>query len=250
MDIKAESQPHQAHERECSTKFNGLDGEYGKSASLWLADMGRHRETGSSPSMFLQSIAHHLEGKAAQWILQTPGVIALVHKGYMELATESDIEAFCGAFAQRFKLTDKEAQDIFEVSPLDRLYDLVQGPNEHLEEYYNRARLLLNELHGDDGDNGTLTPSETSLHAVVVHGFTRGLSSKELYYRLLLQHIYHHTVSLYEAFKMAELEAKIMDQEKEREESREEGKDKKRKLAKDDKAAENAKKQKQAVVNT
>ena len=63
------------------------------------------------------------------------------------------------------------------------------------------------------------------------------------------QEILHHTVTLKQAFKMAELEAKIMDQEKEREDSREEERDKKRKLGTDDKEVGNSKKQKHAVVD-
>lgn len=87
----AESQP---------LKFNGVDGAFGKCASLWLADLECHGEKESSPSTHLQNIDRHLDGEADQWVLNTPSARALIYKGYMELATESDIEAFHGALTQ------------------------------------------------------------------------------------------------------------------------------------------------------
>ena len=118
--------------------------------------------------MFLQNVDRHLEGEAAQWVLKTPNVRALVYKGYMELATESDIETFIGALTQRFQLTDEEAKHKCEETPLYRLYRLEKGSRETLEEYYNRARLLLIELHGNDAENDALAPSQKVLCTIVV----------------------------------------------------------------------------------
>ena len=92
-------------------KFNGVDGKYGKSASLWLAYLKRDREAGSTPSLYLQHIDDHLEGEAAQWVLNTPSVSALICRGYGGLATESDVDAFHGALSDRFKTTVEKARN-------------------------------------------------------------------------------------------------------------------------------------------
>ena len=158
--IIADSQLDRVQERGCSTKFNGLDGVYGKSASLWLADMNRHREKGSSPSMYLQHIDRHLDGEAARWVLNTPTVRALIYKGYMGLATESDTDTFQRALTNRLKPTMEEARNIYGVSPLSRLRTLRKGSSEGLEPYYERARGLLIALHARDCGKDTLTPAE------------------------------------------------------------------------------------------
>ena len=233
--IIADSQLDRVQEGGCNTKFNGLDGVYGKSASLWLADMNRHREKGSSPSMYLQHIDRHLDGEAARWVLNTPTVKALIYKGYMGLATESDTDTFQRALTNRLKPTMEEARNIYGVSPLGRLRTLRKGSSEGLEQYYERARDLLNALHGRDCGKDTLTPAELSLRALVVERFALGIPSKMLRLRLYQQHIHHHTVSLHQAFKMAEAEMKTMEDEAQSSDSEEEEhEEKKRKRATDD----------------
>ena len=245
----ADPQPDGDQERGCNTKFNGLDGEYGKSASLWLADMERHREKGSSPSMYLQHIDRHLEGEAARWVLNTPSVRVLIYKGYMELATESEIDAFGRALSDRFKLTYGEARDFLESTPLWRLIMLEQESSEGLEQYYKRTRELLLAVHGRDGENGTLTPPEISLRTMVVELFALGFSNQMLRRRGYQQHIYHRTVSLHQAFKMAEAEMKTMEVEAQSADSeKKEQEEKKRKLATDSEEENKVKRQKHMIV--
>ncbi|CAF9911917.1 MAG: hypothetical protein ALECFALPRED_007763 [Alectoria fallacina] len=69
------------------TKFNGVDGEHGKSAYLWLAAMDRGRVEGTPPSMYLKNIDRHLEGEAAQWVMNAESVRVLIYRRYLELAT-------------------------------------------------------------------------------------------------------------------------------------------------------------------
>ena len=246
----ADSQPDRVQECGYDTKFNGLDGEYGKSASLWLADMDRHREKGSSPSMYLQHIDRHLEGEAARWVLNTPSIRVLIYKGYMGLATESEIDAFCRALSDRFKLTEDEAHNLLRLTPLGRLAGLGQGSSEDLEQYYGRARDLLLAMHGRDGMNDALTPSEISLRTIAVSVFCMGISSKMLRLRLYQQHIYHHSVSLHQAFKMAEAEMKTMEEEAQSADGEEkEQEEKKRKLSTDSEEGNNAKRQRSLRSN-
>lgn len=207
---------------------------YGKSASLWLAEMERHRQTESSPSMYLQLIDRHLYGEAAKWVLNTPSVRALIYKGYMGLASDFDIDALHLALIGHFKLTPEEVQNINTTTLVYRLRFLKQGAGEGLEQYYTRAQKLLLELNGRDGENNTLTPPEISLRTIVVESFITGLSSKTLH-DWLCQRVLHHTTSLHRALKMAEahfiitgLKIKAKDSKgKEKEES---NKNKKRKV--------------------
>ena len=206
MNITAEPNPNPGP----NIKFNGSNGKYGKSASLWLAYMDRHRETGSTPSLYLQRIDDLLEGEAAQWVLDTPSVSALVCKGYVGLATECDVDAFRGALGERFKFAteEEEAREVSFATLADRLRKLKQGVDEGLEQYFGRAERLLVALRGRDGGNEALTPSEVSLRVVVVCGFVAGLSSNKLRHRLQ-QRICHHTMSLHQVFKMARAEMKM-----------------------------------------
>lgn len=213
--------------------------------------MERCRVEDISPSMFLRHIDRHLEGDAYQWMRNTENVRALICKGYMNLATESDVETFRGALSERFKLTDKEAQEVYEEMPIVRLCRLKQGTSEDLEEYYNRVRLYFLEFHGDDGENGALAPSHKLVRSMVVSRFVSGLRTRwpaRLRMRLKSQQIYHHSVNLHQAFKMAEAEIKIMNTEQGREKSEEKERERKRKLVIDEKEQDNAKKQKQKVV--
>ncbi len=131
----------------------------------------------------------------------------------MGLATESDIVSFRGALTDRFKLTDKEARDLFVMTPAGRLLQLEQGPSENLEQYYNRTRGILLDLHGDYDESDTLAPPLQSLRIFVISQFIKRLrdcSSTCLYSRLRKQNIFHHSVTLYQAFKMVEAEMKNM----------------------------------------
>ena len=85
------------------TKFNGVDGQYGHSASLWLADMERKHREGSSPSTFLKHVVRHLEGEAALWVSNTESILELIYKSHRDTATESDVEAFHCALTQHSK---------------------------------------------------------------------------------------------------------------------------------------------------
>lgn len=197
--------------------------------------------------MYLQHIDRHLEGEAARWVLNTPSIRVLIYKGYMGLATESEIDAFCRALSDRFKLTEVEAHNLLRLTPLGRLARLRQGSSEDLEQYYGRARDILLAVHGRDGMNDALTPSEISLRTIAVSNFCMGISSKMLRLRLYQQHVYHHSVSLHQAFKMAEAEMKIMEEEAQsaddEEKEQEEKKKKKRKLPTDSEEGNNAKRQ-------
>ena len=228
-----------------------MDGEHGKSAYLWLVAMDRGRVEGTSPSMYLKHIDRHIEGEAAQWVLNTESVRVLIYREYLELATESDIEAFHGALTERFKLTEEEARDKFKAMPLVRLLKLRQRASEGLEEYHYRARLVLLDLHGDDGENDALTPLQQSLRSITVERFASDLrddwpsSGTRFGTRLLQQQILHDTVSLNEAFKMAEAVSKRMNPEREREDGKKKQQEKKkRKLAPELEGPGHAKKQK------
>ena len=167
----------------------------------------------------------------------------------MGLATESEIDAFCRALSDRFKLTEDEAHNLLRLTPLGRLAGLRQGSSEDLEQYYECARDLLLAMHGRDGMNDALTPSEISLRTIAVSIFCIGISSKMLRLRLYQQHIYHHSVSLHQAFKMAEAEMKTMEEEAQSadgEEKEQEGK--KRKLSTDSEERNNARRQKHMIV--
>ncbi len=180
--------------------------------------MDRHRDEGSSPSAYLQHIDRHLEGEAAQWVLNTPSVRALVYKGYMDLAIGSDIDAFYDALSERFKLTLEEAMAMTKSFPALGILGLEQRASETLEQFHVRARDLLLSLHGRDDNNDALTSQEVSLRCIVVALFVTGLrddSDRRLLLRMLQQQIVHPTRTLYDAFSMAKAESKKLDLEKE-----------------------------------
>ena len=197
--------------------------------------------------MYLQHIDRHLEGEAAHWVLNTPSVRALIYKGYMELATESDIVAFHGALTQRFKLSAEDCREL-ATSPEIHAHCLEQGPSEPIEEYYGRARGVLLALHGLDGDDDALMPLERSMRAIVVVRFVFGLHDPSLRYRLRQQQICHPTRTLYKAYKMAEAELEMMKLEKKTQECVEKELERKRKLAEDVADAGNVRRQIHAVV--
>ena len=206
----AEPQLDEIRQYGCDKKFNGRDGEYGKSASLWLADMERCREVGSSPSTYLQHIDRHLVGEAAKWVLDTPRVMSLIYGAYRGLATESDVDSLHEALRNHFKLTLQEAREFEDEKPLERFMNEPQGDSD-LQQYYGRALDLLLALNGRDGENDTLTLPEISLRAIVVRVFVAGLSSERLKTWLRQQHICHHTVSLHRAFTMADAASSKVD---------------------------------------
>lgn len=248
MTIIAETQPGQVHNRGGPTKFNGVDGEYGKFAALWLVDMESHRQEGSSPSTYLIHLDSHLEGEAARWVLNTP-VGFLINKAYKQKAINSDVEAFYRLLRKRFQMTDDEASHLSGTTPEIHLQHLSQGIDEGLDEYYNRALLLINVL-GDDGESVGLTPLQRSVRIMVLDRFINGLryrSQDSLVWRLFKHHILHHTVSLRQAFKMAEAEIRMMDLEQEMGDRKMKEQAKKRKLAADAQELANAKKQKHIV---
>ena len=184
--------------------------------------------------MYLQHLDRYLEGEAAKWVLNTPSVRALIYKGYMESATESDIDAFHRALSDHFKLTDREARDHI-ATPLQRLVTLRQQTGECLQSYYERARDVLLAIHGRDGESDALTPPEMSLRTLAVWLFARGLSSERLKDALYQQNIRHHTVSLHQAFKMAEAQLKSVEVETRSDErggKRQEQEEKKKKKSK------------------
>ena len=208
---KAETQTHDLHDRGRTVKFNGVNGQYGKSASLWLAELNCHRDEESTPSMHLLKIIRHLEGEAALWALNSKIVVALVCAANDERATDADVDVLQGALTKRFRLTDDEGQALIRTSPLAQFLTLSQETGEDLEDYYRRARDL---LHGRYTENITLTPLEISYRAMIVMRFGKGLSREGLWVRLLLQSISHPTVSLHHAFIMAKMESKVMDMER------------------------------------
>ena len=105
--------------------------------------------------------------------------------------------------------------------PLHRLLKLRQRASEGLEEYYNRARFVLLDLHGDDGENNTPAPPQQSLRSIAVERFVSGSrddwpsSGTRFWTRLFQQQILHDTVSLNDAFKMAEAVSKRMNESRE-----------------------------------
>ena len=220
----AEQQSHQVREPGCNAKFDGLNGEHGKSAALWLADMERHREKGSSPSLHLRNIDRQLEGEADRWAKNTPSARIAILKAYGEEATESDVEALYQAITQRFQLVNQDVVAIMNSRPLTRLLYLKQEATEDLTQYYSRAMGILIDLHGRDGNISALTPLEMSVHGFVVERFVTGLAHQPLCTRLLLQNVLHPTRTLFEVYKLAVTEARIMASEKESEQ--EDGKEK------------------------
>lgn len=163
--------------------------------------------------MYLQHIDRHLDGEAAKWVLNTPSVRVLIYRGYMDAATESDVDDFHRALSDHFKLTDKEIQDHFRATPWQGLMRLRQRTGEDLVHYYGRAQDLLLALHDRDAEkNGddALPAPEISLRDTVVCRFVLGLSGKKLKYSLYQQHVHHHTMTLHQAFKMAEAQLKII----------------------------------------
>lgn len=220
----AEPQPHQDQERGCDTKFNGMDREHGKSASLWLAN------NGTPPRGRIYAVdvfpAHRPSSQGRKPLsgsLNTPSARALIYKGLMEVATPN-IEAFQTALTQRFKLTVENLM-VMKSRPQILLCCMNQLASENLEQYYSPNRDVLLALHGCDDDNDTPTPPEISLRSIAVTKFVPGLrndwprSCTSLKWRLLQQQMLHHTVSVHKALEMTEAEIKIMDSEKRRDRS-------------------------------
>ena len=198
----AEPQPNQIQKRGCKS-FNGLDGEYGKSASLWLAHMDRHRDRGSSPSVYFQRLDFYLEGEAHIWVENTPAIRDIIYLSYIELATESDIDIFQRALRNRFKPTRQEAFAMHEANPSNRFLRLYQGKN-GLKQWFRKALDFLVSLNGCDGPNEILSQQEISLRDIVIRRFVIGLSSQRLQIWLLQQRIFELSISLHEAFRLAE----------------------------------------------
>ena len=213
--------------------------------------MNRHRGEASSPSMYIRHLDRHLEGEAEDWVKNTSSVRALVYRGYMQKASESDVDDFHQALGNQFKLTDKEVQDHFEATPWQGLMKLRQEAGEELVRYYGRAHKLLLALHGRDAEYDALPPPKSSLRATVVCRFTAGLSGKKLKESLYQQHIYHHTVTLHQAFEMAEAQLKIMKvatQSDERQEKMQQQGGKKRKAPTDAEEADSVEEQGHNIV--
>ena len=151
-----------------------------------------------------------IEGQAGQWVLNTPSVNRLISQAYHGLATDSDIEFFHEALAQRFKLTAEEALAMRKSRPHFDLLNMKQGASENLEQYYNRTLAVLIALHDSDGNKGTLTSLEELLLWTAVDRFEAGLSSRVLRDRLLEQQILHHGRSPYKVYNMVKAEIRIM----------------------------------------
>lgn len=201
-----------------------MDEEYGKSASLWLADIERHRERGSSPSQHLRNIDRQLQGEADRWAKSTPSVRIAILKAYGEEATESDVEALYRAMTQRFQLTHEDVMAIRNSRPQTCLLYLKQAATDDLRQYYSRTMGILTDLHGRDGNISTLTPLEMSVHGFAVECFVVGLTHQPLCSWLLLQNVLHPTRTLLEVYEMAVRKARIMASENKSEQ--EDGKEK------------------------
>lgn len=182
--------------------FNGLDGEYGKSASLWLANMDRHRERGSSPSAYFHQLDFYLQGEAHEWVETTPDIKLLIYNSYIGLATESDIDTFQRALRARFKLTRQEAFAMHEANTRNHFLRLHQG-KKGLEQWFMQALQFLASLDSCDGPSEILSAKEVSLRDIVIRRFVIGLSSQRLQLWLLQQRIFELDISLHVAFKMA-----------------------------------------------
>lgn len=201
--------------------------------------------------MYLRHLDRHLEGEAEDWVKNTSSVRALIYRGYMQKASESDVDDFHRALSDHFKLTDKEVQDHFEATPWQGLMKLRQRTGEELVRYYERAHNLLLSLHGRDAENDALPPPESSLRATVVCRFAAGLSGKKLKESLYQQHIHHHTVTLHQAFEMAEAQSKIMEvatRSDERQEKMQQQGGKKRKAPTNGEAADSVEEQRHKIV--
>lgn len=188
--------------------------------------MERHRKKGFSPSLCLRIIDRQLEGEAERWAKTTPSVRITILKAYGGEAAESDVEVFCEAITQRFKLTDEDVCAMRKSLPQSLLVNLHQAPSENLEHYYGRARDILLALHGRDDEHDTLTPLEISMRSIVIAQFVRYLrddgpaSESSFRFRLHQQQVLHPSVSLHKAFKMAEAESKRTEMEKESKQKR------------------------------
>ena len=196
---------------DATKNFNGLDGEYGKNASLWLAYMEHRREKDSSPSTYLQHIDRHLEGEAAIWVKNTPDLRVLIYKGYMEVATESDIDVFYCALSDRFRLTGEEPVNLSGADLLSTM--LRQNAGESLEQYTDRFRRTATILPGGDGNNEGLVALGPPMITTRIAQYTLGLSRPELRDSLCKQYIHHPAVDLSQAHDMAKAANRILDAE-------------------------------------
>lgn len=178
--------------------------------------MEPYRAAASTPSVYLERIFRELEGEALQWLKNTENMMVPIAKGFLGIATESDIDTFHTALRQRFKLGFPELTN-WERSPYWEVRRLEQHPSEQLEHYYERARDLLLVMHGHlrfNDAGGTLTPAEVALHAMVIDNFVQGLDRWISPTQLLEQQINHPKYTLHQVYKIIEGEIQIMDFEK------------------------------------
>ena len=187
--------------------------------------------------MYFQHIDRHLEGEAAKWVMYTPNVRALVYKGYMEVATGSDVDVFYGALSGRFKLNEEESRKLRGADPLSRLMALRQGASESLEQYTGRFRDTLFTQCSRDGDNDPLIPVVVPLLTAAIAQYALGLSSEKLKESLCQLYIHHPVESFSQARKMAEALTRIIESEEKAEArnstEKKRNKNKKRKRAMD-----------------
>ena len=236
---------------------------YGKSATLWLADMECHREKGSSPSMYFHHIDRHLEGEAAEWVKNTRNVRTLIYRGYVGDATESDIDAFYGALSDRFKHALEEPPNL---RGWVSLIALRQGAGESIEQYTGRFRNTFPMPWTRDAKSDTLTSSEMAVRIAIIAQYTLGLYGKKLRDHLCEQFFFHPTPSMNQAQKMAEaatrmiaaeekIEATRIIEAEEKAEARksteqESNESKKRKLAPHGEEMENGENKKHKIVSS
>lgn len=208
----AEPRPDHIKQHLGHKKFNGLDGEYGKNASLWLANMEYYRNKESSPSMHLQHIDRHLEGEAAKWVSSTQSVAFLIHKGIVDVATEYDIDVFYGALIDRFHLSLEESQNLRGADPRSRFLGVKQRASESLEQYTRRFGKALSDIHNADNKKKVQIVNAVSVDGLTAQ-YALGLSNEELRDRLCQQHIHHQFMNLGQCQMMVEATTRIIDAE-------------------------------------
>ena len=200
--------------------------------------------------MYFQHIDRHLKGEAAEWVLHTPSVRALIYKGFMDDATESDIDNFYGALSDRFKLTLEESQNLRDT---DSVIALRQGADESLEQYTGRFRDKFSMPCSRDAENDTLTSSEIAVRFAIIAQYTLGLYSKKLKEHLCQQLLHHAAPNLSQVQTMAEAVTRIMEAgakaEARKSREQESNDNKKRKLASQGEEMDSGEKKKHRVVS-
>ncbi|RKF78740.1 hypothetical protein GcM1_208015, partial [Golovinomyces cichoracearum] len=134
-------------------------------------------EVQETREVFFESIDLNFSGEAADWVDSSPQYQIFTEE--IEKPTSDDVRDFKVALTARFPA--KFSIDRSEYTIQEDTENLVQGPNESLEEYYGQAQHLLRRSHTRDTQadgSSPLSPSERILLRRVIKAFLRGLFDK------------------------------------------------------------------------